>query len=47
MRWVWKDVEVEPFGLAMRGITQDDGCGHGVPARMTWIHISSERGRKV
>lgn len=40
-RWVWKGVVVEPFALAMRGVTEEDGCDHGAAADMAWIHISS------
>jgi hypothetical protein len=40
-RWVWGEVEVEPFGTRMRAISRSDGCGRGFAEALTWIRISA------
>ena len=40
-RWVWGEVELEPFGTRMRAVSRSDACGHGFGEALTWIRISS------
>lgn len=39
-RWVWGEVEVEPFGTRMRAVSRSDACGRADAEELTWIRIS-------
>ncbi|HEX5937502.1 MAG TPA: hypothetical protein VFZ75_07435 [Actinomycetota bacterium] len=40
-RWVWSEVELEPFGTRMTAVSRRDGCGRGITADLSWIRISA------